>query len=126
MTESSVVLTAALFGGGGGLLRHLIVNHGIVLPRWNKVEGKLDLGLFHDMLLGSGAGVVLALSDHVSVIVLAVIGGFAGANLLTLKSLDILGRRIVYTIAKNGAANERDLDTILEEGEHGDHDVGNP
>lgn len=125
MTVSSVVLTAALFGGGGGLLRHLIVNHGIVLPCWNKAERKLDLGLFHDMLLGSGAGVVLALSDHVSVIVLAVIGGFAGANLLTIKTLDMLGRRIVYTISKSDSANERDLDKILEEGEHGDHGVGN-
>lgn len=125
MIVSSIVLTAALFGGGGGLLRHLIVNHGIVLPRWNKTERRIGLGLFHDILLGSGAGVVLALSDHVSVIVLAVIGGFAGSNLLTIKTLDLLGRRIVYTISKSDSANERDLDTILEEGEHGDHGVGN-
>ncbi len=125
MILSSVVLTSMLYGAGGGLLRHLIANHGIALPRWNKDSRRIELGVFHGMLLGSGAGLVLALSDHVSIIVLAVIGGFAGANLLTIKTLDMLSRRIMYTIAKSGAENERDLTKILEEAEHGDHDVGN-
>lgn len=58
MIVSSVVLTAALFGAGGGLLRHLIVNHGIVLPRWNKTERKMEAvtdqirqmtGLYHKL-----------------------------------------------------------------------------
>ena len=119
----SIHLTATpigiVYGALGGLLRHLVVQHGIVLPK--KRKGRIELGMFQGIILGSGAGLVVVAGDHISPIVLAVIGGFAGAGLLASKALDLFGR-IVYNIDNAIDTNNEGLNQILGEDTHGDHD----
>ena len=110
-----------IYGAFGGVLRHLVVHRGVQGPK--KRKDRIELGIFQDLVLGIGAGLVVVMSGHVSPVVLAVVGGFAGTGLLTSKALNLFGRQIVYTtINSNQAANRQGLDKILEEGGHVDSD----
>lgn len=103
-------------GALGGFMRHLYFQHGLELPR--RRGRRLELGVVQDILMGIGAAIVVVAGDHIPPIVLAVVGGWAGASVLNVKAADLL-RPLVYT--KGSQIVERIMDVEEEDGADG-HD----
>ncbi len=84
-----------IFGAFGGLLRHIVFTRRLNFPR--KVLNTdrrwigQQLGVFREILVGAGAGVVLVEGSHVPAVVLAILGGFGGATLLILRAHQLMG-----------------------------------
>lgn len=112
---------AVLFGAIGGLLRHVAQNRAVLWPRIRRAVGKrpaLDLGLFEEILLGAGAGLVLvegASGASVPPIAVAVVGGFAGASVLRRKAIELFGDEVRYNNTKEVATDVVDVDMFLQE-----------
>lgn len=112
---------ATLFGAAGGLLRHIAQNRGVYWPRIRRPFLKrafLDLGLFEEILLGAGAGIVVVMGasgSPVSSIMWAIVGGFAGASVLRRKASELAGDDMRYNDNKESGTDLADLELFLRE-----------
>ena len=79
---------AVAVGAAGGLVGHIVRNHGIETPaRLEKSSPPgLDLGVIRDLMLGVGGGIVFVEGASSPPIVLALIGGFVAVLWATRRS----------------------------------------